>query len=456
MRTSKHFTRARLAVRLAICASAAIAAAVGAAEPAAIEPGHVEAGAGYVIGWNDVRQGIEGFGASNAFLDLPLTDAQADLFYSTSNGIGLSHLRMGIANGGGLNGGAWSDATKAAARGAKVWAVPWTAPGAWKDNNSAINGGHLCAVAGQGTCTQSRYADWATRLVAFAGALRQNAGVDLYALSVQNEPDHTATTYDSMLVSNAEFVDFVNVLGPQLAALNPRPKLAVGDFSNWNLLWGLAGAIEANPLTLAWVDIYATHQYWGVSSYLAGRPRPLWQTEMSSFEAFDPGIANGLQVAKWIHSALTAGNVSVWNYWWLYNPYNEDNEGLIGHPADRSAITKRLYTMGNFSKFVRPGWVRVDVAGGPVANLFVSAYRHPSSGEFAIVLVNDTGNPLAVTVGIPHRGVAAVTPWVTSAALNLQVQTPIAVVADQVNATLAYGVTTWVGRSDLVFASGFD
>jgi O-glycosyl hydrolase len=54
-----------------------------------------------VIDWNIVHQTMDGFGASDAFLDVALTDAQADLYFSASAGIGLSYLRMGIANGGG-------------------------------------------------------------------------------------------------------------------------------------------------------------------------------------------------------------------------------------------------------------------------------------------------------------------------------------------------------------------
>jgi len=82
------------------------------------------------VDWNVRYQTVDGFGASDAFVNIALTDAQADMFFSADTGIGLSFLRMGIANGGGLNGGAFSDATKAAARGARVWAAAWTAPGA--------------------------------------------------------------------------------------------------------------------------------------------------------------------------------------------------------------------------------------------------------------------------------------------------------------------------------------
>ena len=405
-----------------------------------------------IIDWAIEHQTMQGFGASNAFVDAPLTDAQAD-FYFTTDGIGLTWLRMGIASDGGPNGGAWSDATKAAARGARVWAAPWTAPANWKDNGSETNGGHLCANAGQGSCDANHYADWATRLAGFATSLKLNAGVDLYALSIQNEPDFTAS-YESMLFSNAEFVAFINVLGPKLAALNPQPLLMAGDYSNWFNVWGLASAIEANPGALANTGIYITHQYAGTASYQA-LARPLWQTEMSSFEGFDPTIGHGVTVAKWIHSAVTTGNVSVWHYWWLYNPYNADNEGLIGSSADRNAITKRAYTLGNYAKFVRPGWTRIEVSGVASGNLYATAYKGPN-GNFAVVVANDSGGNLPFTADFAHAHVATVTPWITSATLNLSSQSSIAVVNNQLSATVPFGVTTFVGVNDLIFANGFE
>ncbi len=49
--------------------------------------------------------------------------------------------------------------------------------------------------------------------------MRSN-GVDVYGLSVQNEPDWTAP-YNSMLYTDREMVDFVRTLGPRLASLSP-------------------------------------------------------------------------------------------------------------------------------------------------------------------------------------------------------------------------------------------
>src|SRR4029078_3592767 len=127
----------------------------------------------------------------------------------------------------------YSNATKAAARGAIVWGAPWTAPGAWKDNGSTCNGGHLLP---------GNYDAWASRLAAFAGKLQQNAGVPLWGLSAQNEPDYVAP-YDSMIYSNQEMVNFVKVLGPKLAALNPRPKLIMPEVASWGNAWGFSSGV---------------------------------------------------------------------------------------------------------------------------------------------------------------------------------------------------------------------
>lgn len=57
-----------------------------------------------VVDWNDVHQRIDGFGASSAFLNVNWTKAQADMFFSTTNGIGLSLLRTRITPTGAADG----------------------------------------------------------------------------------------------------------------------------------------------------------------------------------------------------------------------------------------------------------------------------------------------------------------------------------------------------------------
>ena len=51
---------------------------------------------------------------------------------------------------------------------------------------------------------------------------------------------------------------------------------------------------------------------------------------------------------------------------------SDDNEGLVLKSS--TAITKRYYTLGNYSKFVRPGYGMVDVTGNSNTNVLLSAF----------------------------------------------------------------------------------
>ena len=138
---------------------------------------------------------------------------------------------------------------------------------------------------------------------------------------------------------------------------------------------------------------------------------------------------------------MTIANANAWHYWVLFS--GSDNGGLMG-PGDEP--TKRMYVMGNFSKFVRPGYYRIGTSGSPVTGVSVSAYKDPGTGKFAIVVLNH--NASAVTLGFQLNGFVAnsITPWVTSASLNLAQQPSITVGGSAFAATLpATSVTTFVG-----------
>jgi glucuronoarabinoxylan endo-1,4-beta-xylanase len=227
------------------------------------------------VSWSQEKQTMDGFGACNSS-NGALSDDVLDLFFDKDKGIGLSILRVAIDTNGSLlinspsfYSGEVSNAQKAAALGAIVWGAPWSPPGEWKDNGDVKNGGHLLP---------QYYDAWASRLAGFATMMQQN-NVPMYGISVQNEPE-IGTYYASCIMTKEDIRDFIKVLGPKLAALNPRPKILAPEWCGWNLLWdwGTAAVIEADPTALSYLDIYAVHQYGGVAPYQPLQ-RPLWETE---------------------------------------------------------------------------------------------------------------------------------------------------------------------------------
>jgi glucuronoarabinoxylan endo-1,4-beta-xylanase len=380
------------------------------------------------INWTNVHQIIDGFGASSAW-KTSITDAQADMFFSVDTGIGLSLLRNRIAPDGTT--AELSVMQKAVARGAKVWSAPWTPPASWKDNNDYNNGGHLLS---------SRYQDYANQLANYVANMKA-AGIDLLAISIQNEPNYTAS-YESCLWTAQEFHDFVPYLYSALVARGvASTKIMVGEESGWEFDLTTDTMNDAN--TASKVGILAAHNYdRGTPSAVNTYGKQLWETEVSDFDAFTASISDALIWAESIHEFMTGAEANAWHYWWLISG-NADNEGLTdrsGNPA------KRMYALGNFSKFVRPGYYRIGAtsAGG----VLVSAYKDPASGKFAIVAINT--NSLATPAAFSLTGwtTASVTPWVTSATLSLASQSAVPVAGSTFSYELpASSIVTFAGQS---------
>jgi glucuronoarabinoxylan endo-1,4-beta-xylanase len=423
------------------------------------------------------HQAIDGFGASDAFSPSgALNPAEAQLLFDPVNGIGLSILRIGMdVDGSPLGSATLADVQLAASYGAMVWAAPWSPPANEKDNNNVDNGGHLCAEAGQASCTDGYYDAWANVLAAFPALVQAQTGVSLYGISAQNEPDFAAT-YVSCLFTGTQMVEFVKVLGPKLAALNPPVKLITAEPASWGRLWlgaedcsgtnNYGTCIHADPAAEAAVDVFATHQY----DFTPITPpswvtKHVWETEVSGL----PGnaqkgpsvdIANGLAVAGWVYDAILTGGVSAWHYWWLVSKAaNNDNEGLLfpagtgpGGVGDFNSPPKRLYTVGNFSKFVRPGYQRIDIAGTQPAGVRIVAFDNPADGTTVIVAMNNNTTSTAASFFVNGTAVpAAVTPWVTSASANLAPGAAIPVSGARFAAVLApQSVTTFVGKPGVV------
>lgn len=55
-------------------------------------------------------------------------------------------------------------------------------------------------------------------------------------------------------------------------------------------------------------------------------------------------------------------------------------------------ISKRGYNMAHFSKFVRPGYVRIDATKNPEPNVYVSAYKGDNKVVIVAINKNNTGS----------------------------------------------------------------
>jgi glucuronoarabinoxylan endo-1,4-beta-xylanase len=398
-----------------------------------------------IVDGNDVHQRVDGFGASSAFSGNAWNAQQANMFFSTniffgSPGIGLSLLRNQIQPGGYANGNEIALMQLAQARGARVWSTPWTPQASFKDNNNTV-GGNFVSKNNQA---------YASQLAGYVANLQKINGVYIYALSIQNEPDANVT-YVSCHWNAQQFHDFIPYLYSALAANNvSSTKIMFPESENWQDPQGLAAAAMNDPNVAADVGIVADHNYDG-NNGPANLTHPsygkaLWETEVSTFDTFNGGINNAMYWAGRFHLFMTSAQVNAYHYWWLISE-NTDNEGLTdtaGNPA------KRMFVLGQFSRFVRPGYFRIGVTNN-TSNTMISAYQYPNSGNLAIVAINTNKTSISQTFNLTNLPVpVSMTPWITSGTLSLSNQTDATITGSSFNYTLpAQSVVTFVAATNL-------
>ena len=382
-----------------------------------------------VVDWNDVRQRIDGFGASSAWASSYST-ALSDLLFSTNSGAGLSLVRSRIAPDGTTS--ETSIMQQAIARGARAWSTPWSPPAAYKDSGS-VNGGNFVSSV-------SNFRNYASQQARYVVNMK-NSGINLYAISVQNEPDFNTTGYESCVWTSQQIHDFIPYLYSALVASNvASTKIMIAEDQNWK--FDLTTNSIKDVTTSNEVGILASHPYDFSFAPTSQYDKALWETEASTLGGtYDGSIANGLFWATQIHTFLTYVNVNAWHYWWLTSAYY-DNEGLTdnsGNPA------KRLYVLGNYSRFVRPNYYRIGVSNN--ATTLISAYKDNPSGSFAIVAVNTASTTVTQVFNLKNFTAGAVTPWITSDSLSLASQSAVTVA----NSSFSYAlpptsVVTFAGQ----------
>ncbi len=140
----------------------------------------------------------------------------------------------------------------------------------------------------------------------------------------------------------------------------------------------------------------------------------------------DTGMDAALHVAGVIYADLVAGNATAWQWWLAISPYDY-KDGLIYIDKNKSGgnyrDSKKLWALGNYSRFVRPGMKRVYAATPDTGNLLVSAYKDEQHKKLVLVVVNCAmqGTKLALSLGDkPFPAHRTWNTYTTSAAANLE------------------------------------
>ncbi|MBI5833606.1 MAG: hypothetical protein HZB16_15000 [Armatimonadetes bacterium] len=108
----------------------------------------------------------------------------------------------------------------------------------------------------------------------------------------------------------------------------------------------------------------------------------------------DLGMDTALHVARTIHSDLAWAEVSAWHWWLALSPHDY-KDGLLytdwRETGKETVLTsKTFWALGNWSRYVRPGWRRVAADPVDQGDLCVTAFTSPAADKLAMVVVNES------------------------------------------------------------------
>lgn len=270
-----------------------------------------------------------------------------------------------------------------------------------------------------------KYGEYAEYLNEFIDFMKEN-GVDIYAVSIQNEPDYA---HDWTWWTAEEIVRFLKEYGSTIKAKVIAPE-------SFQYIKGMSDPILNDPEALANMDILGAHLYGTRFSDFKyplfkekGEGKELWMTEIyypnSDMDSGDRW-PEALDVAQHIHHAMVDGEFQAYIWWYIrrgYGPMREDG-----------TISKRGYMMAHFSKYVRPGYVRVEAEKEPALSLFTSAYK--GDGKVVIVAVNKGASAYSTNFVLENGSATTVTGWLTDGRRDMVPITEIAVKDNKFTAVL--------------------
>lgn len=293
-----------------------------------------------------------------------------------------------------------------------VMASPWSAPGWMKTTDSLI----------KGSLKPEYYDAFARYLVKYVDAMAAE-GVDVFALTLQNEPHFEPGDYPGMRLESAARATVIGKhLGPLLEARQLKTQIIEWDH-NWDDP-SAPLAVLNDPLARRYIAGVGWHCYAGEvkaqGQVQAAHPdKDVWFTECSGGE-WKPQWADTLPwVARNIVIGATrygARGVQMWNLALdeKFGPHKggcPDCRGVVTIHSVTGEITRNLeyYALGHASKFVRRAAQRIASTSG-VDGVDTVAFRNADDGSIALVLCNSTAAERRLSVRQGGRVIAITLP----------------------------------------------
>jgi O-glycosyl hydrolase len=325
---------------------------------------------------------------------------------------------------------------------------------------------------GRANLQADKYDDFADFMATVAAHFEKEEGINFKYISPVNEPQYewNEPSQEGTPWHNSEIKQLAVELSSAITAKGLDTKILLAEAGAWGELYGGSGNASNQIYRFfdtqsadyignlpALAPVIGGHSYWSHSN--DGQLRSVRTSVRSKAEEYGIGVFQtewsllgdgfldydnasymdiALYMAKIIHSDLAFANVTSWSYWtsmgvelWghkdrfllialvpgggVYNPVTQP-----GTATDMPT----LWALGNYSYFIRPGYLRIDLAGADNLNgLMGTAYMAPDSSQIVAVYVNYANEDRQLTTAFLNMGgrsPVTAKSYVTSASQSLR------------------------------------
>lgn len=301
---------------------------------------------------------------------------------------------------------------------------------------------------GSSNLKEDKYSDYATFLATVLDHFKSIEGVDFDLLSPVNEPQYKWNEkQEGTPWRNDEIANVAHSIDSALTNKNLDIDMFVAEAGSYKYTYKWEGSgshsDQMDDFFTASSNNYigdldhmtqaiSSHSYWvndneasmksvreKVDAKAKARNLKVYQTEYSMLSIPDEShfpinskFDRALFLAKLIHYDLAIANCVSWSYWTAIDRERWDhsnrfylinvvpNNGIYGDFTESTSGThtadKNLWALGNYSRFVRPGYVRLNTIGTDDSDFMGSSYLSPDSTELVSVYINTTIFPVTL------------------------------------------------------------
>jgi len=337
--------------------------------------------------------------------------------------------------------------------------------------------------------------------------LKTEHGLIIDYISPFNEPQYEwdGTSQEGSPATNANIYSFVNILSPKLQSKGLSSQIVVGEAGAYEPLYKTVSSTASRSNQIDYffgpnstknigglsnvkktISGHSYWQAWPLSELISSRQAAaakiqtapglsLWSSEYCVLES--PGASElsggggsgrdlGMQLALWtariVSTDIAIGGVTSWQ-WWTAVSRGDYKDGLI-HVDDGASNgagnadyckndgyvrdSKTLWALGNFSFFVKPSMIRVQIPGldnsAATTDVMLTAYKDVTNKKLVIVAVNFSSTARTYKLNL-SGGILTnnkFTPYTTSETLSLKKGTDVESTNFEIGAR---SIVTYVG-----------